>query len=125
MAAVNPTSDRKKVPTYCYQCVNGPDILNVEVVNGVATTVEPDFNAKGYHPADGKICVKPYGLIQKLYNPNRFLKPRKRTNPKKAGMKIRASFICGTKIALSGSVYTHRSTCIDAHRTPIHAKPRD
>ncbi len=83
MAAVNPTADRKKVSTYCYQCVNGPDILNVEVVDGVATKVEPNFAAKGYHPADGKVCVKPYGLVQKLYNPNRLLKPMKRTNPKK------------------------------------------
>ncbi len=74
---------RKKVPTYCYQCVNGPDLLMVEVVNGVATTVTPNFNAKGTHPADGKVCVKPYGLVQKLYNPNRLLKPMKRTNPRK------------------------------------------
>lgn len=74
---------KKKVPTYCYQCVNGPDLLTVEVQNGVAVTVTPNFNAKGYHPAEGKVCVKPYGLIQKLYNPNRLLKPMKRTNPKK------------------------------------------
>ena len=73
----------KKVSTYCYQCVNGPDILNVEVVDGVATKVEPNFDAKGVHPADGKVCVKPYGLVQKLYNPARLLKPMKRTNPKK------------------------------------------
>jgi phenylacetyl-CoA:acceptor oxidoreductase len=74
---------RKKISTYCYQCVNGPDMLTVEVIDGVASKVEPNFGAKGHHPADGKVCVKPYGLIQKLYNPNRVLKPMKRTNPKK------------------------------------------
>lgn len=74
---------KRKVPTYCFQCFNGPDMLTVEVVDGVATRVEPNFGAKGVHPADGKVCVKPYGLIQKLYNPNRILKPMKRTNPRK------------------------------------------
>ena len=74
---------RKRVPTYCYQCVNGPDLLKVEVIDGVATKVEPNFDACGVHPADGKICVKPYGLIQKIYNPHRLLRPLKRTNPKK------------------------------------------
>ncbi len=75
--------NRKKVSTYCYQCVNGPDLLMVEVIDGVATKVEPNFNAKGAHPAEGKVCIKPYGLVQKLYNPHRILKPLKRTNPKK------------------------------------------
>jgi phenylacetyl-CoA:acceptor oxidoreductase len=74
---------KKKIATFCYQCVNGPDLLMVEVQNGVATRVEPNFNARGYHPAEGKVCVKPYGLVQKLYNPNRLLKPLKRTNPMK------------------------------------------
>jgi phenylacetyl-CoA:acceptor oxidoreductase len=73
----------KKVSTYCYQCVNGPDLMTVEIVDGVATKVEPNFDLKGEHPADGKVCVKPFGLIQKLYNPNRILKPMKRTNPRK------------------------------------------
>jgi phenylacetyl-CoA:acceptor oxidoreductase len=74
---------RKKIATYCYQCVNGPDLLTVEVVDGVATEVEPNFAVRGLHPADGKICVKPYGLLQKLYSPHRILKPLKRTNPRK------------------------------------------
>jgi phenylacetyl-CoA:acceptor oxidoreductase len=75
--------ETKKLATYCYQCVNGPDLLTVEVVDGVATKIEPNFKAKGYHPAEGKVCVKPYGLVQKLYNPNRLLRPMKRTNSKK------------------------------------------
>ena len=73
----------KKISTYCYQCVNGPDLLTVEVIDGVATKIEPNFDLRGEHPADGKICVKPFGLIQKLYNPHRIKKPMKRTNPKK------------------------------------------
>ena len=77
------TGDRKKVATYCSQCPVGPDLLTVEVVDGVATMIEPNFTVRGLHPADGKICVKPYGLIQKLYSPHRILKPVKRTNPKK------------------------------------------
>src|ERR1051326_4163514 len=72
-----------KISTYCYQCVNGPDLLTVEVADGVAAQVEPNFAVRGMHPADGKICVKPYGLLQKLYSPHRILKPLKRTNPRK------------------------------------------
>lgn len=73
----------RRVQTYCYQCVNGPDPLIVEVRDGVATRVEPNFTVAGVHPADGKVCVKPYGLIEKLYNPHRVLRPMKRTNPRK------------------------------------------
>ncbi len=73
----------RNVATYCYMCVNGPDLLNVEVDGGIATRVKPNFAVKGLHPADGKICVKAYGLIQKQYNPARILKPMKRTNPRK------------------------------------------
>lgn len=38
---------RKKIPTYCYQCVNGPDLLNVEVVEGIATEIELNFAVRG------------------------------------------------------------------------------
>ncbi len=68
------------VPTYCYQCVAGPDLLTVKVVDGVATEVEPNFCASEIHPGGGKVCVKAYGLVQKTYNPNRVLTPMKRTN---------------------------------------------
>jgi phenylacetyl-CoA:acceptor oxidoreductase len=57
--------------------------MKVEVVEGVATRVEPNFDLHGQHPADGKVCVKPYGHIQKLYNPHRILQPMRRTNPRK------------------------------------------
>ena len=71
------------VPTYCYNCVSGPDFMTVKVVDGVATEIEPNFAAENVHPAKGKVCVKAYGLVQKTYNPNRILTPMKRTNPKK------------------------------------------
>jgi phenylacetyl-CoA:acceptor oxidoreductase len=73
----------RKVPTYCYQCVAGPDLLTVKVVDGVATEVEPNFCAAEIHPGGGRVCVKAYGLVQKTYNPNRVPTPMKRTNPKK------------------------------------------
>ncbi|AVR88225.1 molybdopterin-dependent oxidoreductase [Thauera aromatica] len=72
-----------KVATYCYQCVAGPDLLKVKVEDGVATAIEPNFDAEGVHPAAGRVCVKAFGLVQKTYNPNRVLTPMKRTNPKK------------------------------------------
>ncbi len=79
----SPTTVTQRVSTYCYQCVAGPDLLKVKVVNGVATEVEPNFCASEIHPGGGKVCVKAYGLIQKTYNPNRVLTPMKRSNPKK------------------------------------------
>ena len=87
-ARVNRTDDvaangARRVPTYCYQCVAGPDLLTVKVVDGVATEVEPNFCAAAVHPGGGKVCVKAFGLVQKTYNPNRVLAPMKRTNPRK------------------------------------------
>ncbi|MCW9033415.1 MAG: molybdopterin-dependent oxidoreductase [Rhodospirillales bacterium] len=75
--------DVKKVPTYCYNCVAGPDFMKVKVVDGVATEVEGNFDFVEDTPSAGRVCVKPFGLIQKAYNPNRVLTPMKRTNPKK------------------------------------------
>ena len=72
-----------RVPTYCYQCVAGPDLLTVRVQDGTATEVEPLFDAKDVHPGCGRGCVRAYSLVQKMYNPNRVLRPMKRTNPKK------------------------------------------
>ncbi|MBI3369566.1 MAG: molybdopterin-dependent oxidoreductase, partial [Burkholderiales bacterium] len=73
----------KKFPMYCYQCVAGPDLLKVEVQDGVATRVESNFDVGAEHPGGGRVCVKAYGLIQKTYNPNRIRQPMVRTNPKK------------------------------------------
>ena len=77
------TNSVKRVSTYCYNCVSGPDLMTVKVIDGVATEVEPNFAAAEVHPAKGKVCVKAYGLVQKTYNPNRIRTPMKRTNPKK------------------------------------------
>ncbi len=81
MNAAAPAATR--VPTYCYQCVAGPDPLTVKVENGIATEVGPNPRAAGIHPADGRPCVRAYGLVQKTYNPHRVLTPMKRTNPRK------------------------------------------
>jgi phenylacetyl-CoA:acceptor oxidoreductase len=78
-----PNKRSAQVSTYCYQCVAGPDLLKVEIDDGVATQVRPNFSAAEVHPAGGKVCVKAFGLIQKTYNPNRILTPMKRTNPRK------------------------------------------
>ena len=72
----------RKVPLYCNQCVVGPDLFMVEVEDGIAKSIQPNFNVKE-HPAEGRVCVKAYGLIQKTYNPNRITRPMKRTNPRK------------------------------------------
>ena len=78
-----PQKQRIKKPTFCYQCVAGPDLLRVEEEDGVAVRIESNYDACGKHPAGGRVCVKAYGLVQKTYNPNRIKTPMKRTNPKK------------------------------------------
>jgi len=77
------TTRTERVPTYCYQCVGGPDLFTVKVVDGVATEIEPNAAGRGIHPGDGRPCVRAYGLVQKTYNPHRVLTPMKRTNPRK------------------------------------------
>jgi phenylacetyl-CoA:acceptor oxidoreductase len=74
---------QRKVAIYCNQCVSGPDLFKVVVEEGVARAIEPNFDVADAHPAEGRVCVKAYGLIQKAYNPNRITTPMKRTNPKK------------------------------------------
>src|SRR3972149_4466323 len=73
----------EKAPTYCYQCVAGPDLLKVIVRDGIAVGVEPNADVAAEHPACGKVCVRAYGLVQKLYNPARIRTPLGRTNPRK------------------------------------------
>ncbi|MEE8397000.1 MAG: molybdopterin-dependent oxidoreductase, partial [bacterium] len=73
----------EKIPVYCSQCVAGPDLIEVEVEDGVARRIVPNYKFHGEHPAEGRVCVKAYGLIQKTYNPNRVKAPMKRGNPKK------------------------------------------
>jgi len=76
-------SGKKQVPVYCYQCVAGPDLLKVEVEDGVAKRIASNYDIRQEHPGGGRVCVKAYGLIQKTYNPHRIKQPMKRTNPKK------------------------------------------
>jgi phenylacetyl-CoA:acceptor oxidoreductase len=76
-------SETKKVPIFCYQCVAGPDLMKVEVKDGIAVRLASNYDIKAEHPGGGRVCVKAYGLIQKTYNPNRIQQPMKRTNPKK------------------------------------------
>ncbi|MBI4246650.1 MAG: hypothetical protein HY614_05630, partial [Candidatus Rokubacteria bacterium] len=73
----------EKIPTYCYQCVAGPDLMKVVVEDGVAVGVEPNTDVADIHPACGTVCARAYGLVQKLYNPARVRSPLKRTNPRK------------------------------------------
>ena len=77
------SESKKKVPIFCYQCVAGPDLMKVEVEDGIAKRIESNFDISHAHPGGGRVCVKAYGLIQKTYNPNRIKQPMKRTNPKK------------------------------------------
>jgi hypothetical protein len=80
---VKKIAERKKLPVYCNQCVGGPDLMRVEIEDGVATRIESNYDIANEHPGGGRVCVKAYGLIQKTYNPNRIKQPMKRTNPKK------------------------------------------
>jgi len=74
---------KQQVPIYCYQCVGGPDLMKVEVEDGVATRIESNYDISEAHPGGGRVCVRAYGLIQKTYNPHRIQQPMKRTNPQK------------------------------------------
>jgi phenylacetyl-CoA:acceptor oxidoreductase len=83
MAKTKQPKSKKQVPIYCNQCVAGPDLMKVDVEDGVATRIVSNFDIEDKHPGGGRVCVKAYGLIQKTYNPNRVKQPMKRTNPKK------------------------------------------
>ncbi len=74
---------RRSVASYCYQCVAGPDLMRVDVEDGVPVGIRPNGAAEAIHPAGGKVCVKAFGLIQKTNNPDRIATPMIRTNPRK------------------------------------------
>lgn len=119
---MNPAKHGQRVSTYCYQCINGPDLLTVDVVDGVATEVEPNFAVRGMHPADGKVCVKPYGLLQKLYNPHRILKPLKRTNPRKGRDEDPGWVEIGWKEALD--LVAEKLRPLQGNFRDVHGNPR-
>ena len=55
----------RKVATYCYQCVAGPDLLTVKVCDGVATEVEPNFAAAACIPAAARCASRPMGWCRR------------------------------------------------------------
>lgn len=73
----------KQVKTYCMQCYNGPDPFLMNVEDGIVKSIEPDLTCAAISPGEGKVCVKAYGLVQKMYNSNRIKTPLVRTNPLK------------------------------------------
>ncbi|MDP2644496.1 MAG: molybdopterin-dependent oxidoreductase [Desulfobacterales bacterium] len=83
MANTDYSPEETWIPTYCFQCNAGPDLLRVKTRDGVAVKIDGNPAFADCHPGDAKVCLKAYGLIQKLYNPNRVKSPLKRTNPKK------------------------------------------
>jgi phenylacetyl-CoA:acceptor oxidoreductase len=52
--AVGSTREVRKVPSYCYNCVAGQDLLEVKVVDGIATEILPNFAAENVHPGNGR-----------------------------------------------------------------------
>ncbi len=76
-------TETRYVPSYCYNCVAGPDPMKIKVEDGVACEVVPNFDLEEAHPGNGRVCVKALGLVQKTYNPHRITTPMKRTNPVK------------------------------------------
>jgi len=75
------------IPTLCEsQCADAPCLLRVHRIDGVAIGLKPDTTIPGYERLtknQGRLCVKAYGALQKLYNPHRIKSPMKRTNPEK------------------------------------------
>ena len=75
------------IPTLCEsQCADAPCLLKVHRVNGVAVGVEPNTEIEDYQKIiknQGRLCPKAYGVIQKIYHPDRIKTPLKRTNPQK------------------------------------------
>jgi len=79
----NMPNDDVWIRTACFMCTNGPDLLEVHRVNGVAVDVRGVTEGPMASISGGRLCSKPHGLIQKLYNPYRIKAPMKRTNPEK------------------------------------------
>src|SRR3970282_1962584 len=67
------------VPTTCRMClVGGGGLVNVNNGSGVNVIGNPDSPVNR-----GRICAKGKSGIMNHYNPNRVMKPLKRTNPEK------------------------------------------
>ena len=59
------------IPSLCEgQCIDQPCLIRVHRVNGVAVGVEPNTEGEGFEQLSkgrGRLCPKPYALLQKLY----------------------------------------------------------
>jgi phenylacetyl-CoA:acceptor oxidoreductase len=75
------------IPAVCHaQCVDQGCLMKVHRVNGVAVGIEPNTDIENFEKLvrnRGKLCPKPYMLLQKVYNPHRIKTPLKRTSPEK------------------------------------------
>ena len=111
-----PESERT-VSSYCYQCVAGPDLLTVRIQDGVATEINPNFDAAKIHPAGGKVCVKAFGLVQKAYHPE----PRpssNETNQSEEGSR-RRSGLCSQCPGMRRSISSPTSSTPRAGRASL------
>ena len=70
------------LPTLCYVCNNGPHLIKVRRVNGVAIDLQGNDDFKEFG-AEGATCARALGVLQKAVYPYRVKSPLRRTNPKK------------------------------------------
>src|SRR3990172_10359426 len=70
------------LPTLCYVCNNGPHLIKVRRVNGVAIDLQGNDDFKEFG-AEGATCARALGVLQKAVYPYRVNSPLRRTNPKK------------------------------------------
>ncbi|UCG65904.1 MAG: molybdopterin-dependent oxidoreductase [Deltaproteobacteria bacterium] len=82
-ASATPENDDTWLPTVCWLCVEGPDVIRVHRVNGVAVNIEGNMDFRTLSKGQGRMCLKALSMLQKLYNPYRIKSPLKRTNPTK------------------------------------------
>jgi phenylacetyl-CoA:acceptor oxidoreductase len=75
------------IPALCEgYCADNPCAVRVHRVDGVAVNIEPNTEGENFQQLSkghGKLCAKPFGNIQKIYNPHRIKGPLKRTNSEK------------------------------------------
>ncbi|MDP2719162.1 MAG: molybdopterin-dependent oxidoreductase, partial [Dehalococcoidia bacterium] len=75
------------IPTTCWFCATGgPCLHRYHRIDGVLVNVEGNTEEAGFAELSrnqGRLCPKPFSLIEKVYNPHRIKTPLKRTNPEK------------------------------------------
>ncbi|MDP2718580.1 MAG: molybdopterin-dependent oxidoreductase [Dehalococcoidia bacterium] len=84
--AIEKKKDDVWIPTCCWFCVMGPCLHRYHRVDGTVINVEGNTSEPGFDEwtrNQGRLCPKPFGLIEKVYNPYRVKSPLKRTNPEK------------------------------------------